>query len=232
MLTKQSSGMNMILVSQKREYSHTNKSFIMKSLVTLLSMLMLLISCSKDDSLSIDHESAYKKSLKKWENFKSESNNSYIYVIETYRFFSSPPSWITLTVENGILTKRSGYKTDLLSVQRPESGWTAENIREALISTNMENARIEEMLTADFIANMDWEEDQNNLGKYDPKDLAMTIDQIYQKAKDTWLVQSKDDESIFETDNQGIISLVGIKLKPYEDVPFNGVRIVSITALK
>ncbi|WP_313514882.1 hypothetical protein [Sphingobacterium sp.] len=204
----------------------------MKSLVTLLSMLMLLISCSKDDSLSIDHESAYKKSLKKWENFKSESNNSYIYVIETYRFFSSPPSWITLTVENGILTKRSGYKTDLLSVQRPESGWTAENIREALISTNMENARIEEMLTADFIANMDWEEDQNNLGKYDPKDLAMTIDQIYQKAKDTWLVQSKDDESIFETDNQGIISLVGIKLKPYEDVPFNGVRIVSITALK
>lgn len=204
----------------------------MKSLVTLLSMLMLLISCSKEDSLHIDHESAYKKSLKKWENFKSESNNSYIYVIETYRFFSSPPTRITLTVENGILTKRSGYKTDLLSVQRPESGWTAENIREALISTNMENARIEEILTADFIANMDWEEDQNNLGKYDPKDLTMTIDQIYQKAKDTWLVQSKDDESIFETDNKGIISLVGIKLKPYEDVPFNGVRIVSITALK
>lgn len=121
---------------------------------------------------------------------------------------------------------------DLFAVQRPESGWTKENIREALISTNMDNARIEEMLTADFIANMDWEEDQNNLGKYDPKDLAMTIDQIYQKAKDTWLVLTKDSEAIFETDNKGIISLVGIKLKPYEDVPFNGVRIVSVTALK
>ncbi|MGX1755302.1 hypothetical protein [Sphingobacterium sp. NPDC055346] len=145
----------------------------MKNLLTLISMMLLLFSCSKDDSLSIDHESAYKKSLKKWENFKSESNNSYTYVIETYRFFSSPPSRITLTVENGILTKRSGYKMDLFAVQRPESGWTKENIREALISTNMDNARIEEMLTADFIANMDWEEDQNNLGKYDPKDLAM-----------------------------------------------------------
>lgn len=204
----------------------------MKNLLTLISMMLLLFSCSKDDSLSIDHESAYKKSLKKWENFKSESNNSYTYVIETYRFFSSPPSRITLTVENGILTKRSGYKMDLFAVQRPESGWTKENIREALISTNMDNARIEEMLTADFIANMDWEEDQNNLGKYDPKDLAMTIDQIYQKAKDTWLVPTKDSEAIFETDNKGIISLVGIKLKPYEDVPFNGVRIVSVTALK
>lgn len=203
----------------------------MKNLLTLISMMLLLFSCSKDDSLSIDHESAYKKSLKKWENFKSESNNSYTYVIETYRFFSSPPSRITLTVENGILTKRSGYKMDLFAVQRPESGWTKENIREALISTNMDNARIEEMLTADFIANMDWEEDQNNLGKYDPKDLAMTIDQIYQKAKDTWLVPTKDSEAIFETDNKGIISLVGIKLKPYEDVPFNGVRIVSVTAL-
>lgn len=204
----------------------------MKNLLTLISMMLLLFSCSKDDSLSIDHESAYKKSLKKWENFKSESNNSYTYVIETYRFFSSTPSRITLTVENGILTKRSGYKMDLFAVQRPESGWTKENIREALISTNMDNARIEEMLTADFIANMDWEEDQNNLGKYDPKDLAMTIDQIYQKAKDTWLVPTKDSEAIFETDNKGIISLVGIKLKPYEDVPFNGVRIVSVTALK
>ena len=204
----------------------------MKNLLTLISMMLLLFSCSKDDSLSIDHESAYKKSLKKWENFKSESNNSYTYVIETYRFFSSPPSRITLTVENGILTKRSGYKMDLFAVHRPESGWTKENIREALISTNMDNARIEEMLTADFIANMDWEEDQNNLGKYDPKDLAMTIDQIYQKAKDTWLVPTKDSEAIFETDNKGIISLVGIKLKPYEDVPFNGVRIVSVTALK
>ncbi len=204
----------------------------MKNLLTLISMMLLLFSCSKDDSLSIDHESAYKKSLKKWENFKSESNNSYTYVIETYRFFSSPPSRVTLTVENGILTKRSGYKMDLFAVQRPESGWTKENIREALISTNMDNARIEEMLTADFIANMDWEEDQNNLGKYDPKDLAMTIDQIYQKSKDTWLVPTKDSEAIFETDNKGIISLVGIKLKPYEDVPFNGVRIVSVTALK
>lgn len=204
----------------------------MKNLLTLISMMLLFFSCSKDNSLSIDHESAYKKSLKKWENFKSESNNSYTYVIETYRFFSSPPSRITLTVENGILTNRSGYKMDLFAVQRPESGWTKENIREALISTNMDNARIEEMLTADFIANMDWEEDQNNLGKYDPKDLAMTIDQIYQKAKDTWLVPTKDSEAIFETDNKGIISLVGIKLKPYEDVPFNGVRIVSVTALK
>ncbi|MGX1642013.1 hypothetical protein [Sphingobacterium mizutaii] len=203
----------------------------MKNLLTLISMMLLFFSCSKDNSLSIDHESAYKKSLKKWETFKSESNNSYTYVIETYRFFSSPPSRITLTVENGILTKRSGYKMDLFAVQRPESGWTKENIREALISTNMDNARIEEMLTADFIANMDWEEDQNNLGKYDPKDLAMTIDQIYQKAKDTWLVPTKDSEAIFETDNKGIISLVGIKLKPYEDVPFNGVRIVSVTAL-
>ncbi len=204
----------------------------MKNLLTLISMMLLFFSCSKDNSLSIDHESAYKKSLKKWENFKSESNNSYTYVIETYRFFSSPPSRITLTVENGILTKRSGYKMDLFAVQRPESGWTKENIREALISTNMDNARIEEMLTADFIANMEWEEDQNNLGKYDPKDLAMTIDQIYQKAKDTWLVPTKDSDAIFETENKGIISLVGITLKPYEDVPFNGVRIVSVTALK
>lgn len=204
----------------------------MKNLFSIFSILILLFSCSKDESLNIEHESAYKKSLKKWEAFKSENNNSYTYVIETDRIFSTLPSRITLTVENGILTKRSGYKKDLQVVQRPETGWTAENIREALISANMDNAQIEEMLTADFIANMEWEEDQSNLGKYDPKGLTMTIDQIYQKAKDTWLVPSKDDEAIFETNNKGIISMVGIRLKPYEDIPFNGVRIVSITALK
>jgi len=204
----------------------------MKNLFSIFSILILLFSCSKDESLNIEHESAYKKSLKKWEAFKSENNNSYTYVIETDRIFSTLPSRITLTVENGVLTKRSGYKKDLQLVQRPETGWTAENIREALISANMDNAQIEEMLTADFIANMEWEEDQNNLGKYDPTGLTMTIDQIYQKAKDTWLVPSKDDEPIFETNNKGIISMVGIRLKPYEDIPFNGVRIVSITALK
>ncbi len=204
----------------------------MKNLFSIFSILILLFSCSKDESLNIEHESAYKKSLKKWEAFKSENNNSYTYVIETDRIFSTLPSRITLTVENGVLTKRSGYKKDLQLVQRPVTGWTAENIREALISANMDNAQIEEMLTADFIANMEWEEDQSNLGKYDPKGLTMTIDQIYQKAKDTWLVPSKDDEAIFETNNKGIISMVGIRLKPYEDIPFNGVRIVSITALK
>ena len=195
-------------------------------------MMFLLFSCSKDESLKIEHESAYKKSLKKWEAFKSENNNSYTYVIETDRFFSTLPSRITLTVENGVLTKRSGYKKDLQVVQRPETGWTAENIREALISANMDNAQIEEMLTADFIAGMEWEEDQNNLGKYDPKGLTMTIDQIYKKAKDTWLVPSKGDEAIFETKNNGIISMVGTRLKPHDDFPFNGVRIVSIAALK
>ncbi len=204
----------------------------MKNLFSIFSILILLFSCSKDESLNIEHESAYKKSLKKWEAFKSENNNSYTYVIETDRIFSTLPSRVTLTVENGVLTKRSGYKKDLQLVQRPETGWTAENIREALISANIDNAQIEEMLTADFIANMEWEEDQSNLGKYDPKGLTMTIDQIYQKAKDTWLVPSKDDEAIFETNNNGIISMVGIRLKPYEDIPFNGVRIVSITALK
>ncbi|WP_313367185.1 hypothetical protein [Sphingobacterium mizutaii] len=204
----------------------------MKSLLTLISMMFLLFSCSKDESLKIEHESAYKKSLKKWEAFKSENNNSYTYVIETDRFFSTLPSRITLTVENGVLTKRSGYKKDLQVVQRPAAGWTEENIRVALTSINMDKARIEEMLTADFIAGMEWEEDQNNLGKYGPQDLAMTIDQIYKKAKDTWLVPSKGDEAIFETKNNGIISMVGTRLKPHDDFPFNGVRIVSIAALK
>ena len=145
----------------------------MKNLFSIFSILILLFSCSKDESLNIEHESAYKKSLKKWEAFKSENNNSYTYVIETDRIFSTLPSRITLTVENGVLTKRSGYKKDLQVVQRPETGWTAENIREALISANMDNAQIEEMLTADFIAGMEWEEDQNNLGKYGPQDLVI-----------------------------------------------------------
>lgn len=204
----------------------------MKNLFGIFSILILLFSCSKGESLNIEHESAYKKSLKKWEEFRSENNNTYTFVIETDRLFSALPSRITLTVENGILTKRNGHKMDLFLVPRPAAGWTKENIRVALTSINMDKARIEEMLTADFIAGMEWEEDQNNLGKYGPQDLVMTIDQIYKKAKDTWLVPSKGDEAIFETKNNGIISMVGTRLKPHDDVPFNGVRIVSITALK
>ncbi len=204
----------------------------MKNLFGIFSILILLFSCSKGESLNIEHESAYKKSLKRWEEFRSENNNTYTFVIETDRLFSALPSRITLTVENGILTKRNGHKMDLFLVPRPAAGWTKENIRVALTSINMDKARIEEMLTADFIAGMEWEEDQNNLGKYGPQDLVMTIDQIYKKAKDTWLVPSKGDEAIFETKNNGIISMVGTRLKPHDDVPFNGVRIVSIAALK
>lgn len=116
------------------------------SLFIMLLIASMLTSCKKSD---IEHESDFDKSYKKWQAFKTSSNNSYRY--KTY--FSS---WVgysgetTITVKDGKIVGRSYIEkrrtqpsnelvvtqewtedaTNLNSHERGDNLWTLDEIYE------------------------------------------------------------------------------------------------------
>lgn len=74
-----------------------------------------------------------------------------------------------------------------------------------------------------------WTEDSNTLGSHTAGAEALTLDQVYDKAKTVWLkADSKQNDLYFETKNDGIISLCGFVPKGCQDDCFNGITIKSI----
>ncbi|BBE17210.1 hypothetical protein AQPE_1359 [Aquipluma nitroreducens] len=68
-----------------------------------LALLSVLAACSKED---FNYQSEFEKSFQKWENFKSDSGNSYTYVVYNSSWVGA--SWQTqITVSNGVVTERS-----------------------------------------------------------------------------------------------------------------------------
>ncbi|MHA4894600.1 hypothetical protein ACXZ1K_07615 [Pedobacter sp. PWIIR3] len=60
---------------------------------------------------------------------------------------------------------------------------------------------------------------------------ALTLDQIYEKAKTEWLVKQKNTDYYLETKNDGMISTCGYVERNCADDCFVGVKISSITKL-
>lgn len=60
---------------------------------------------------------------------------------------------------------------------------------------------------------------------------ALTLDQVYEKAKTDWLLKRKDASTYFEANNNGMISSCGYVDDNCADDCFNGIRIASVEAL-
>jgi hypothetical protein len=169
----------------------------------LYTLALFLITASVLSSCESDLEfgSDYVKSYRTWLNFKESSGNAYAYTV-------SGSSWVglawetTLTISNGKVLQREFRFTQI----------------------------------ADYpIADEDqeWIETGTELGTHEatPAAAAVTLDEVYQKAKNNWLQTRSGTRTYFETENDGMISLCGYVPKGCADDCFTGIRIARIEML-
>ncbi|SCW47000.1 hypothetical protein [Mucilaginibacter sp. NFR10] len=77
-----------------------------------------------------------------------------------------------------------------------------------------------------------WHEDKNSLNQHDAGAASITLDQVYQKAKNEWLSTDKKKNTIyFETNNNGMISNASYVPNGCQDDCSTGISISEIKAL-
>lgn len=175
----------------------------MKHLPFLLSAIFLLLittGCKKSD---FKYQSDYDKSLKVWENFKQNNNNTYQYTVGGGSWTGI--GWKTmLIIKDGVVTSRE------FSYVYPDD-WQGTIPSEEELS---------------------WNETGDEVGSHDsdsgPASPVWTLDDVYKKAKEDWLQKRKNTQTIFDTENEGMISQCGYIPDGCKDDCFVGITITSI----
>jgi len=177
----------------------------MKNIILIITLLLassIISSCSTDDEFNYQND--FEKSTKAWVDFKDSSNNSYKYVTLEGSVFTTYGWETTITVSNGVIIERDFRYT-----------------------SGAENFIPEDQL--------EWIENQNEINSSEHEHTsafpAMTLNEIYDKAKQDWLIERKDATPYFESENNGLISTCGFTLKNCLDDCFVGITIKSIVAL-
>ena len=148
-----------------------------------------------------NYQNDYEKSYQEWLSFKESSGNSYSYMVTGGSWVGC--AWQTeITVTNGKVTKRHLKFT---SVQ-------------GLVNVPQEA--------------LEWTENENeiNTNAYSGA-AALTLDQIYDKARTEWLIKRDNAKAYFEKNNNGLISSCGYVEDGCMDDCFMGIRIAYIESL-
>jgi hypothetical protein len=168
-----------------------------------LLTIVLLLTATACKKENIAKQSEYDASYKAWISFKNSSKNSYSY---TTVFGSWVGFGVTIkvAVSNGKVVSR-----DYIRIQSRNDGTNKVDTAET------------------------WHEDAATINTH-PNDAAeaLTIDDIYLKARTEWLkVDASTNDIIFEAKNNGLISDCGYVPRNCADDCFRGVNITAITAL-
>ena len=162
--------------------------------IILLLVGTLFTACKKSDLVQ---EKDFDRSYQTWLNFKSTSNNSYRYKINTSSWVGTSTE-TTITIKNGQAIARS---------------YVAKRI---------------DRTTNQVVVYDEWTESQNNLNSHQSGAGALTLDQIYEKAKTDWLLKRKNAKTSFEANNNGMISSCGYVEDNCADDCFIGIYIAFI----
>lgn len=197
--------------------------------VFIVCSSLFFASCSKS---AIEHKKGLDKSADALDRFKAASGNSYLFVTTGGSWAGT--SWRTeIRVNNGVATERKFVYTSFAGVQMPETGWNEEKRQEILTTLgttgqeflNTHGRPLEEILG--------WVEEASGIGTH--KNTAaspyLTLDAVYEEAKNEWLKKRENAETIFETGSDGLISTCGYTINGCQDDCFTGIRIVRIEAL-
>lgn len=169
---------------------------------TLLLLATAILLFGACKKDGISKKDEFNDSYAKFQNFKKASANSYKYVVNKGSF-TGVGFETTITVVGGVISTRSFVQYQLLN-----SG----------VKTIVEQ----------------WEEKQSNhdIGSHTDALEALTLDQVYDKAKNDWLkADTKTNDVYFETDANGLIADCGYVPKGCQDDCFVGISITSITQL-
>ncbi len=140
------------------------------------------------------------------EDHELDQVNSYTYTVTYTVVFGSWAgfSWeTTLTVTDGSITKRHFKYTTL-----------PEDLSEEIPEEELE-----------------WTENESELGSHQNGAEPMTLDEVYTKAQQEWLVERENAETYFERENNGMISTCGYVENNCVDDCFMGIKIDRIEAL-
>ena len=195
-----------------------------KFLILILSVFF--VACE-----SFEHQSEFDKSFQKWQNFKNSNKNSYRYVTTGSSWVGV--SWETeIVVENGEITERKFRYINFESVVRPINGWDQESANRVFEKLPHLKEYLKER-NLDVLSYLEWTERKIELGTHTETAASAlwTLDQIYTKAKDEWLVKRENVTTYFKAENAGMLSSCGYVENNCADDCFRGVSIRLIEAL-
>lgn len=113
----------------------------------------------------------------------------------------------------------------------PENGWTKQLAIEALKGISYTEEEIQSFFGAEIIDRLQWIETKENLGTHNKSEL-MTLDQVYSKAKNEWIIKRDKSKVYFEAKNNGLISIAGYVPDGCQDDCFEGINIIKIENLE
>lgn len=202
-----------------------------KLTLLFLAVATAFSACEKGD---FEYEGQFNRSYKTWLDFKASSGDSYRYVVTGASWAGS--KWeTTITVENGIVTKRDFLYTRFNDVWMPESGWTSKEVDEILEAFEKMAHEISKQEKKSFLNGLQWSETEEELGAEvharSPAGALITLDEIYETARNVWLKNRSDARVSFEARNNGMLSSAGFVPDNCMDDCFSGIHIQSIEAL-
>ncbi|WP_405604841.1 hypothetical protein [Polaribacter sp. Asnod1-A03] len=175
----------------------------MKHKLYFIALLFINILTTSCSLDDIDYQNDFEKSQNNWLDFKESSNDSYKYLVSGGSVFTDYGWETTITVSNGVIIERHFEYTG-----------------------NTVNIPVDQL---------EWTENENEINstkyEYSLAATALTLDEIYLKAEQDWLIKRKNATSYFESENNGLISTCGYVEKECMDDCFIGIIIESIVNL-
>ena len=174
----------------------------MKMKLCFFALLFIgIVLVSCKKESDLNIEHDFEQSYNEWLTFKQISDNSYRYMVAGGSVFS--PRWqTTITVTKGKVTQRHFKFTS---------------------TDGLANV-------ADDVIEWTENEDEINLHSNSGAD-ALTLDQIYDKARNEWLIKRKNAKVYLEHFNGGLISSCGYVVDGCVDDCFVGIKITYIVSL-
>lgn len=173
----------------------------MKNKIYLIVLLLIGGFVSSCESDNAD-QNQFQNSNKALSNFKKSTNNSYKYIVTGVTWVG--PAWeTTIIVSNGKVIQRQFKYAN---------------------TTGLRNDIPKEEL--------EWTENGSKIGSH--KNIAataLTLDEIYNKAEQEWLIKRDNAKIYFETKNNRLISTCGYVENNCQDDCFIGIHIKSIEPL-
>ncbi len=174
----------------------------MKLTKTLTLLLLICTLVAACHKSNLNFHDDFDKSYNTWLSFKQNNGNSYVYQVE-HGSWIGVSSQTTITVKAGKVTQRH-FKYFIPSAYQ----------------TNFPADQLE------------WTETENEINTHPSSGAAaITLDEIYEKARTEWLPKRSKAKAYFEAKNDGMISDCGYVPDGCQDDCFVGINIAFIHSL-